>query len=250
MNPNPQFLEKLCETLGERVELAAQLVDVISTTSADSFAKLASLGFDIREGPNARKALEVLVRHGVLTGSSDEWRINPCACNVSLAAALQGAAVSRRLEQKRERAVVAATLPTGAGALASMLPELGRTHALVETTGAAFEEIARAAKEDFTVFAPFLNDKGAAWLRDLFVSTSATERSLVIRDWTRSRPVLNPVLDELASLGVQVFDYFLLQDHGYETFHAKMLIADNRWHMSAPRIFCSTEGAAWSWACW
>lgn len=139
---------------------------------------------------------------------------------------LQGAAVSRRLVQRREGAVVAATLPTGAGSIAGMLPELGRTHALVETTGAAFQEIARVAKDDFTVFAPFLNDKGAGWLRDLFASTSATERSLVVRDWARSRRVLNPVLDELASFGVKIFDYYRWQAGGYETFHAKLLIAD------------------------
>src|SRR5262249_30480262 len=65
------------------------------------------------------------------------------------------------------------------------------------------------------------------WLRDLFVSTTAVKRSLVVRDWTRSGPILRPFLNELDSLDVEICDYFLSHDDGYETFHAKLLIADD-----------------------
>jgi phosphatidylserine/phosphatidylglycerophosphate/cardiolipin synthase-like enzyme len=38
---------------------------------------------------------------------------------------------------------------------------------------------------------------------------------------------LAPILDELSAQKVRIFDYFLQHEDSYETFHAKILVADD-----------------------
>jgi phosphatidylserine/phosphatidylglycerophosphate/cardiolipin synthase-like enzyme len=171
--------------------------------------------------------VEILVANGVLFGSPDKWERNISACTPSLAAALQGAAVGQRAIYEKESPIVAATMPLGFGALGAILPGLGLRHAFVETTDNVFTEIARSAENDFTIFAPFLNKEGALWIRDLLITSPAADRFLILRDWSRARPILSPIMTELSAHKVKIFDYFIPYEDRYETFHAKLLLADD-----------------------
>jgi hypothetical protein len=224
---NPQFLEKMCCLLNDRIGLASQLVAVISAWPTGSMQKLENSGIEKRNLSAAREVLEVFTANGVLVGSPDYWEINSSACTPSLAAALQGAAIGGRVMQEKESPIVAATMPLGVGALGAILPNLGLQHVTLETTNAIFSEIAHAAQRDFTIFAPFLNEEGVFWIRDLMTSCSAPDRALIVRDWSKARHLLSPIMNELSSTKVKIFDYFLQHDEGYETFHAKLLIADD-----------------------
>lgn len=227
MTLNPQFLERMCNLMGDRIDLASRVVDIISEWPTGNTQRLEESGLERRDLPAAREIVEILVAHGVLLGSSASWERNSSACTPSLAAALQGAAISRRVTQDKERPIVAATMPLGVGALGAILPNLGLQHSILETTDIVFTEIAHSAQTDFTIFAPFLNEEGVLWIRDLLIASPATDRCLIVRDWSRARLPLAPIMDELSAHKVRIFDYFLQHEDGYETFHAKILVADD-----------------------
>jgi len=227
MTLNPQFLERMCRLLGDRIDLASQVVDAISAWPTGSMQKLENTEIEWRDVPAAREVVEILVANGVLFGSPDKWERNSSACTPSLAAALQGAAIGQRATYEKESPIVAATMPLGFGALGAILPGLGLRHAFVEATDTVFTEIARSAENDFTIFAPFLNEEGVLWIRDLLTTSPAAERFLILRDWSRAGHHLAPIKAELSANKVKIFDYFLPHEDSYETFHAKLLLADD-----------------------
>lgn len=227
MTLNPQFLERMCHLLGDRIDLACQVVGIISAWPTGNIEKLEDSEIEKRDLPAAREIVEILAANGVLFGSPESWERNSSACTPSLATALQGAAIGRRITLDKESPIVAATMPLGIGALGAILPNLGLQHAILETTDTVFTEIAHSAQRDFTIFAPFLNEEGVLWIRDLLIASPATDRSLIVRDWSRARYQLVSVMDELSAHKVRIFDYFLQHEDSYETFHAKLLVADD-----------------------
>jgi hypothetical protein len=227
MTLNRQFVERMCHSLGDRIELASQVVDIISAWPTGNMLKLEQCDIERRDVPAAKEVVEILAANGVLFGSPDFWKRNSSACTLALAAALQGAAIGRRLSHDKENPVVAATMPLGVGTLGSILPDLGLQHVSLETTDTVFTEIARSAQNDFTIFAPFLNEEGVLWIRDLLTSSPAANRALIVRDWSRARHQFVPIMAELSAHNVKILDYFLQHKDGYETFHAKLLVADD-----------------------
>jgi hypothetical protein len=73
---------------------------------------------------------------------------------------------------------------------------------------------------------PFLNDEGLLFALELFRSTRARRRNLIIRRPGSARVAIDRRLLELTHLNVEVLDYTLPVGDGYETFHAKVLLAD------------------------
>lgn len=224
---DPHFLERMYQLLGDRIDLASKIVTVIAAWPTGELQRLTNSGLEPRELPLARDILQILAYNDIIFGTPDRWERNSYACTPSFAAALQGAAVARRLTEESERPIVAATIPHGVSALASLLPSLGLQHAVLESTDTVFADIARSARDDLTIFAPFLNEEGALWVRDLVQASPARQRSLIVRNWARARRRLAPVLPELAESRVRIYDYFLQHADGYETFHAKLVVADD-----------------------
>jgi hypothetical protein len=227
MNLNPQFLERMCDVFGDKIELASKVVEIISGWPTGSMQRIENSEIEKRDLPAAKEIVDTLTANGLLLGSSTSWERNSSACTPALAAALQGAAIARRVTQEKERPVIAATMPLGIGALGTILPSLGLQHAIVETTDAVFSEIARSAHRDFTIFAPFLNDEGALWIRDLLKVSPAIDRCLILRDWSRVKGHLASVMEDLSACNVSIFEYFLHHEDAYETFHAKILVGDD-----------------------
>ena len=76
---------------------------------------------------------------------------------------------------------------------------------------------------------PFLNPAGLAWAEDLFETTPAPIRQLVVRATPEVRSLLSKSADRLFALSVDILDYCIpLGEDRYETFHAKVVLADDR----------------------
>jgi phosphatidylserine/phosphatidylglycerophosphate/cardiolipin synthase-like enzyme len=131
-------------------------------------------------------------------------------------------------------AQVILTSPARSNVLETELQAIGWHTADIEPTDRAFQSLVRGARERVLVMTPFLDARGADWLRELLSEVrQGVAIELVLRsleDSTRSDypagyPLLRPWL---AARGVGVFNYSIPRNSGggRETFHAKVILAD------------------------
>lgn len=129
---------------------------------------------------------------------------------------------------------VVLTKPPRPSVLEQRLSALGWRTADLEPTDRAFHSMVAAAQRRVVVMTPFLDQKGAAWLRDLFgVAGAGVERVLVLRsleDPTRKDyPVgFAAISTWLREQSIRVFNYSIPRSDGSgrETFHAKVVLCD------------------------
>lgn len=151
-----------------------------------------------------------------------------------LATLLRGAEQFRRLRQDAPQLELVVTMPMSPSFLAAELPEaLGRPGGYL-STDAALRRIAQAAQQRIIAMTPFINNFGFDWLRKVFEASSAAQKILILRDAERYAVDLSVHQAEwLRALGVDVWDYNLphpaaLRPLPLETFHAKIVLADER----------------------
>ena len=123
---------------------------------------------------------------------------------------------------------VVLTPPGKPSQLASALRAHGWVEADLQHTESILRHLATQATERFAVLSPFLDTGGTEHLLGLFNATLPNvNRVLVTRSQGGSLPsALQAVMPALTELGVAVHDYWLPRGWGYETFHAKVLLAD------------------------
>lgn len=172
--------------------------------------------------------LRSFAERGWCEAGGGRWRVN-AGMPSELPAFLEGAAAMRSADGPPSRARAIITMPGERSRLAAALPGTGLAHVALENTRTAFLGIASGASESLTVLSPFLNAPGIAWALDMFENTSAPRRELVVRSSGDLRPLLLANATRFRALGVGVLDYRLPFDGGgYETFHAKAVVADGR----------------------
>jgi phosphatidylserine/phosphatidylglycerophosphate/cardiolipin synthase-like enzyme len=127
---------------------------------------------------------------------------------------------------------VVLTKPTRPSELERALREAGYEQVGLVATVEMFPAMAAGATAHFTVMTPFLDAAGAEAVVQLFNRTApSVERRLILR----SNPTGLPdgylqAANRLRELGVVVMDYRLERDGGgFETFHAKVVLADRNW---------------------
>lgn len=149
-----------------------------------------------------------------------------------LAARLEG--VADYLRQHRDRDTVRLII-TEPGEHSALRAEIDRKSALppmlFQTTDALIS-LARAAKRELTVLMPFMDDQGANFLVELFDMVQPAVHCILI-----CRPLHEPQCGtafarrraDFARLRVDVYEYALPSPlpSGRETFHAKMVLADD-----------------------
>ncbi len=93
----------------------------------------------------------------------------------------------------------------------------------------AFTHVARRAVDRLVIMVPFIDKAGAAWAVELFGSTAAAERILILRDASQLTGC-GQHGTHLKALATGVFDYCFSQEGDEttlgETFHAKIVLAD------------------------
>jgi len=132
-------------------------------------------------------------------------------------------------------ASVVLTRPGQPSRLDDALSALGFSSGRMEITSEAFGDVATSARRRLVVMTPFLDEHGAKWLSDLLRRARPDVKKAVILRYLKnpSHPsyplglgILGPVL---AELGATVHDYAVprLIGGGMETFHAKVVLADD-----------------------
>ncbi len=150
-----------------------------------------------------------------------------------LALMLQGAsAYLDSVHQDSDEVEVVLTKPMRPSELERALREAGYEQVGLVATGEIFPAMAADASTEFNVMTPFLDLAGAEALVQLFNSSApSVERRLILRSGQTGLPDgYVAAADRLRQLGVTVFDYRLERDGGgFETFHAKVVLADRNW---------------------
>jgi hypothetical protein len=150
-----------------------------------------------------------------------------------LSAGFEGIASYLEIHQDNDAVRLVITEP---GEKSALRNEIGRRHAIppsVFQTSDAFLNLARTAKRELIVLVPFLDDQGAEFLVTLFsVCAEDVRRYLICRPLTETHcgPAFRRRSTAFSQLRVCVYEYALPSTlpSGRETFHAKVVLADDR----------------------
>jgi hypothetical protein len=173
-----------------------------------------------------QRATSDFVTRGWLSRTGTGWQIGPGQMPSGLASFLDGAAAMRAIMPDEGMATTVVTMPPWPSANGAALPTTGLAYAALVPTKDTFEKLADAAASSFTIMTPFLNDEGLIIALDLFRRTPARQRHLIIRRSGSARAAVDRGWAQIRQLNVDVLNYTLPVDGGYETFHAKVLLAD------------------------
>jgi len=166
------------------------------------------------------------VARGWLSRVDTGWLVGPGEIPLGLASFLDGAGAMRAIMPDDGMATAVVTMPPSPSAIRASLPATGLAYAALVPTKETFERLADAAANSFTIMTPFLNDEGLVIALDLFRRTRAHRRHLIIRRSGAARAAVDRGWNDLSHVSVDVLDYTLPVQGGYETFHAKVLLAD------------------------
>lgn len=175
----------------------------------------------------AQRVLRDFVGRRWITAEGEGWVCGPGLVPAGVPAFLDGAAAMYAAMPHEGRATTVVTFPTSSGGIVRALPRTGFSYAGLMSSEEAFDRIADAATTRLTVLTPFLNDKGLDDVLELFRRTSAPEKNLVVRRYGGALATARARLGDLEPLGVEVRNYTVSLPKGFETFHAKVVIADH-----------------------
>ena len=213
----------LVETLGGDCGAAAALATHLEGGIASIERGTALSGLS---AASIERATRDFADRGWLVDDAAGWRRSAVPLPTGLGAFLAGAEAMRAARAPDAEALAIVTLPAAPSAIARVLPVEGSIHASIGRTEEALREIARTAVRSLTVMSPFVNREGAEFAMYLFDQSSAPRRTLITRRAGPTRSALDPLLPAITAKGVNVLDYLLPAEGGYETFHAKVVIAD------------------------
>jgi phosphatidylserine/phosphatidylglycerophosphate/cardiolipin synthase-like enzyme len=74
---------------------------------------------------------------------------------------------------------------------------------------------------------PFLNQEGLGFVTELFKRTRARTKHLIVRQMGEAKRTVVENASDLTAAGILAFDYTLDAVGGFETFHAKVALADS-----------------------
>lgn len=228
-----QTLLNLCGSLAKELTIARLLcnayVDGFWGAGLDQSGLLAICHLPIAQAPALLQTLRLGIDSGIFIAESDRtWRVvMPLSEMVTLSTLLAGATWYRDSVHRDDNiARVVMTHPKRSTRLWQQLESMGARGASIVDTDSCFHSIALNARRRLVVASPFIDAHGAQFLGDLFSRTSPdVERILVTR-------VTDEILRYFSAetpTAAQLLDYRNQGDNnGYETFHAKVLLADQQ----------------------
>jgi len=148
-----------------------------------------------------------------------------------MATALEAVALYRsEVHADADSVQVALTPPGKPSRLTDALRSRGWIEAELEHTEPLLRHLAATATHRFVVMSPFLDAGGVENLLSLFAATrGGVSRMLIARchDGVLT-PALQAALPTLRGMEVAIHNYWLPRPGGYETFHAKVIVADDQ----------------------
>lgn len=229
--------------LAPRASLAGALLEAWSELPAGSVQNARTLvahaQLGVTEERAAAEMLDSAVAAGLLEPRGAGFVARPSAFGSFPRLAFALASVQHYLSaihQDATRVQIVLTKPPRPSVLEGKLGELGWRTADLEATDHAFNSLVRLAQRRVVVMTPFFDERGAAWLQELFGFVSAgVERILILRSLEdpskRDYPTgFTAIQTWLALQQVKVFNYSIprLSSAGRETFHAKVVVVDRR----------------------
>jgi phosphatidylserine/phosphatidylglycerophosphate/cardiolipin synthase-like enzyme len=160
------------------------------------------------------------------------WRVRNRALAQELAPFLQGAKLYRtRVHQDVDVVDVVLTKPPAPSQVSAQLESMLQVSRSFRDTKQLLPAIAESARRSFGVMTPFFDEVGAQVVMNLFERTPAGDRYLILRTTKEKVPpsALTAVREDLSRLGVAVLNFRLDRSDapGNETFHAKVVLADD-----------------------
>lgn len=160
------------------------------------------------------------------------WRVRNRALAQELAPVLQGAKLYRtRVHQDVDVVDVVLTKPPAPSQVSAQLESMLQGSRSFRDTRQLLPAISESARRSFGVMTPFFDEVGAQVVLNLFERTPAGDRYLILRATKEGVPpsALIAVRENLSRLGVAVLNFRLDRSDapGNETFHAKVVLADD-----------------------
>jgi phosphatidylserine/phosphatidylglycerophosphate/cardiolipin synthase-like enzyme len=174
----------------------------------------------------AGRAIGAFRRHGVM-----EWSPDAAPFPILATALLAVSLYRKEIHVDADLVEVVLTPPGLPSQLGEALRLRGWVEADLEHTEATLQHLAREARVRLAVLSPFMDAVGASNVVALFKATETSVSRVLV---TRCQdgvvpPALIAAMPDLAALGVAVHNYWLPRPGGgYETFHAKAVLADSR----------------------
>src|SRR6185295_19216564 len=145
---------------------------------------------------------------------------------------LRGIAAYLRIHKDRDVVRLVLTEPGEKSGLRRAIDGMHALSPIVFQTSDAFFSLARAAKRDLVVLVPFIDDQGADLLMELFtICGQGVRRHLICRPLSEPQcgDAFRRRAGDFRRLGVLVYEYALPSTlpSGRETFHAKVVLADD-----------------------
>jgi hypothetical protein len=162
-----------------------------------------------------------------LTAAPNGWRVGPLPVPNGVVPFLQGAAAMRANNPDEETSTAVVTMPPAPSAIAAALPTSGLAYASLLSTRDAWQTVAEKAADSLTFMTPFLNTDGLSFVLSLFELTRAKTRNLIVRQMGEAKRTVIDNAADVAAAGISCFDYTVDSLDGFETFHAKVALADN-----------------------
>jgi phosphatidylserine/phosphatidylglycerophosphate/cardiolipin synthase-like enzyme len=233
-----QLIERLTPRSGHCASLFAAWAAVSAETAIDARELTRLAGLSVADEQGAYDIVQELNQLGLVTRLGNRWLPRQGFHSaLSMVAAAFSAIDFYKTVVHRDvtEAQVVLTSPARSNELETELQAVGWHTADIEPTDRAFRNLVRGARERVLVMTPFLDERGADWLRDLLAQVrQGVAIQLVLRsleDPTRpDYPSGYASLRTwLAARGVTVLNYSIPRDGGggRETFHAKVILSDH-----------------------
>lgn len=183
-----------------------------------------------------RNLLHALIGSGALVIDGDGVRLDISRDDARRhAAVLRGVAYCKYRHKDANSVEITLSPPAHPSRLMELLPKSNFSWAGLYYTTDSLVELAGEARRRFVIASPFIDSDGLDWVESLFEATQrhVVHRTLVIRGVKDADKVLMRSREPtLRRLGVNVFKYYIEHDPatrpiGYESFHAKLLLADD-----------------------
>ena len=165
---------------------------------------------------------------GWLIKQGSAWHVPHIGMPSAAPAFLAGMAAMRGPAAAEEAALTAVTLPPYPSSIAAALPATGLSYASLISTEEAMARVADAAASRLTLMTPFLNKGGLDFAIGLFERSPATAKTLIVRAAGSTRAALSSRREQLEFLQVTILDCLIPTANGYETAHAKVVLADDQ----------------------
>jgi len=233
---NPKVLNAF-DALAPLCEVSARLCRAAGAGDLDAPLKLGAIctriGLPQARAADIERALVAGQTAGVFVKVTELiWRVGDTLLASQLAPLLDGAQLYlKRVHQDEDVVEVVLTKPPAPSQVAQRLERMISGSWQLRDTKELLPAIAESASISFTIMTPYLDEVGAAIVLNLFQQAKVTERYLILRATPEGEPppALGDIRPELSRLGVSVLNFRLDRPEGggNETFHAKVVLADN-----------------------